>query len=65
MTCECGQPAAEVCYRRGSSDEIWFCGSRKHRTQIQELAANGWLTQAAVTAASATGIAIRRHLQAA
>jgi hypothetical protein len=62
-TCECGQPGTEVCYRRGSSDEIWFCGSRTHRARVQELAAKGWLSQSATVAASATGIAIRRHMQ--
>jgi hypothetical protein len=64
-TCECGQPGTEVCYRRGSSDEIWFCGSRKHSSKIRELAAQGWLSQSAVAAASPVGIAVRRNLQAA
>jgi hypothetical protein len=64
-TCECGQPGTEVCYQRGSAGEVWFCGSRKHRAATQELAARGWLTQSATVAASPTGIAIRRHLQAA
>jgi len=64
-TCKCGQPGTEVCYRRGSSDEIWFCGARKHRSDVQELAAQGWLSQSAVAASSPTGVAIRRHLQAA
>lgn len=64
-TCECGQPATEVCYRRGSSDEVWFCTSRKHTPKIREMAAQGWLTQSANVAASPTGAAIRRHLQAA
>ena len=64
-TCKCGQPGTEVCYRRGSSDEIWFCGSRKHRAQTQQLAAKGWLTQSATVAASPAGAAMRRHLQAA
>jgi hypothetical protein len=64
-TCECGRPATEVCYRRGVNDEIWFCGARKHRARIVELAAQGWLTQGAVAAASPTGTAVRRHLQAA
>ena len=64
-TCECGQPAAEVCYQRGSSDEIWFCGSRKHTAKVRELAASGWLSQSATTAASAAGTAMRRHLQGA
>lgn len=64
VTCECGQPATEVCYRRGSSEEAWFCGSRKHRAEIQGLAARGWLSQAAAIAASPTGVAIRRRLQA-
>jgi hypothetical protein len=62
--CECGQPGTEVCYRRGSSDEIWFCGARRHGPRVRELAAEGWLTQSATVAASPTGIAIRRHLQA-
>lgn len=64
-TCECGQPGTEVCYRGGSSDEIWFCGARKHTKRIQELAAQGWLGQSAVVASSPVGVAIRRHLQAA
>jgi hypothetical protein len=63
-TCECGQPGTEVCYRRGSSEEIWFCGSREHRARVQELAAQGWLSQSATVAASPTGIAVRRRLQA-
>lgn len=63
-TCECGQPGTEVCYRRGSSEEIWFCGARTHRAEIQRLAAEGWLSQSATVAASPTGTAIRRHLQA-
>ena len=64
-TCECGQPGTEVCYQRGTSDEIWFCTARKHRTATQDLAAQGWLTQSATVAGSPTGTAIRRHLQAA
>ena len=64
-TCECGQPATEVCYRRGSADEVWLCGARKHGAQIRALAAKGWLTQGATVAASPTGAAIRRHLQGA
>lgn len=64
-TCECGQPASEVCYRRGSADEIWFCGARKHTVKIRELAAQGWLSQSAVAAASPVGTATRRRLQAA
>lgn len=64
-TCQCGQPGTEVCYQRGSSTEIWFCGSRKHRAEIQELAAKGWLSQSATTAASPVGIAVRRRLQSA
>jgi hypothetical protein len=64
-TCECGQPATEVCYRRGSSREIWFCGARRHRAQVRELAAKGWLSQSATAAASPTGTAVRRRLQAA
>lgn len=63
-TCECGQPGTEVCFRWGSSEEIWFCGSRKHRARVQELAVQGWLSQSATVAASATGTAIRKHLQA-
>ncbi len=62
-TCECGQPGTEVCYRRGSTDEIWFCGSRKHNVRMRELAAEGWLSQSATVAVSATGVAIRRRLQ--
>ena len=64
-TCQCGQPGTEVCYKRGSADEIWFCGSRKHRSEIQALGAQGWLSQSATAAASPTGTAIRRRLQAA
>jgi hypothetical protein len=64
-TCECGQPATEVAYRRGSGDELWFCGARKHTGQIRDLSAQGWLTQSATVASSPTGTAIRRHLQAA
>jgi hypothetical protein len=62
-TCECGQPGTEVCFQTGSSDEVWFCGSRKHRTEIQQMAAQGWHTQSATVAASATGRAIRQHMQ--
>ena len=62
--CECGQPATEVCYRRGDKTEVWFCTARKHNSQVRELAAQGWLTQSAPVAASPTGAAIRRHLQA-
>ena len=65
FTCECGQPGTEVCYRRGDGTEIWFCGAREHDERVRELAAQGWLTQSATTAASPTGTAIRRHLQAA
>jgi hypothetical protein len=64
-TCKCGQPGTEVCYRRGSVDEIWFCGSRKHNAEARGLAAQGWLSQSATVATSPTGIAIRHHLQAA
>lgn len=64
-TCECGQQGTEVCYQRGASDEVWFCSARKHRAEVQRLAAKGWLSQSATIAASATGAAIRRHLQAA
>ena len=64
-TCECGQTGTEVCYKRGTSDEIWFCGSRKHTAQIHELSARGWLSQSATAAASPVGVAIRRRLQAA
>jgi hypothetical protein len=64
-TCECGQPGTEVCYQRGTSDEIWFCTARKHNAQVRALAAQGWLSQSATIAASATGAAIRRHFQAA
>ena len=62
-TCECGQPATEVCYRRGDSTEIWFCRARKHTPQVRALAAQGWLSQSANVAASPTGAAIRRHLE--
>lgn len=64
-TCECGQPGKEVCYQRGSAKEIWFCSSRKHTARVRELGAQGWLSQSANTAASATGTAMRRHLQGA
>ena len=63
-TCECGQPATEVCYRRGSAEEIWFCTSRKHNARVRELSAQGWMSQSATAAASPVGIAIRRHMQA-
>jgi hypothetical protein len=65
FTCKCGKPGTEVCYRRGSSEEIWFCTAREHDEEVRELAAWGWLTQSATAAASPTGTAIRRHLQAA
>jgi hypothetical protein len=64
-TCKCGQPGTEVCYQRGSSDEVWFCTARKHTPEVRELAAKGWLTQSATVAASPAGAAMRRHLQAA
>jgi len=64
-TCKCGQPGTEVCYRRGSTDEVWFCGSRSHRAEIRALAADGWLSQSATVAASKTGVAMRRHMQSA
>ena len=64
-TCECGQPGTEVCYRRGSADEIWFCASRKHNARVRELSAQGWMSQASSAAASPVGIMIRRRLQAA
>lgn len=64
-TCKCGQPASEVCYRRGSSDEIWFCGARKHTSEVRELAAQGWLSQSATAASSPVGVAIRHRLQCA
>jgi hypothetical protein len=64
-TCECGQPATEVCYRRGSTEEIWFCTGRKHRAQVQELSAKGWMSQSATAAASPVGVMIRRRMQAA
>jgi len=64
-TCECGQPGTEVCYRRGSAEEIWFCTSRKHTPRVRELAAQGWMSQSATTAASPMGAAIRRRMQAA
>jgi hypothetical protein len=63
-TCECGQPGTEVCYKRGSSREVWFCASRKHNARVRELSARGWLSQSATVAASATGTAVRRNLQA-
>jgi hypothetical protein len=64
-TCKCGQRGTEVCYQRGTSTEVWFCGARKHTSEIRELAAQGWLSQSATAASSPTGTAIRRHLQAA
>ena len=64
-TCECGQPGTEVSFKRSSSEEIWFCGSRKHTPKIRELAAQGWLGQGAVAAASPVGVMIRRRMQAA
>ena len=62
-TCECGQPGTEVCYRRGTTEEIWFCSSRQHTKQIRELAAEGWMSQSATTAASPVGVMIRRKMQ--
>jgi hypothetical protein len=62
-TCECGQPGTEVCYRRGSAEEIWFCASRKHTPRVREMAAQGWMSQSAATAASPVGVMIRRRLQ--
>jgi len=64
-TCECGKPATEVCYRRGTADEIWFCTSRKHNARVRELSAQGWMSQSATTTASKVGVMIRRHAQAA
>ena len=64
-TCECGQPATEVYFKRGTEDEIWFCGSRKHTPAVRELAAQGWMSQSATAAASPVGIAVRRRMQAA
>lgn len=64
-TCQCGQPGTEVCYQRGTSDEIWFCGSRKHRAEFLQLSAQGWLSQSATVAASPVGIAVRHTMQAA
>lgn len=61
--CKCGAVATEVCYRRGSKDEVWLCTARKHSAETRELAAHGWLTQSAAVASSATGIAIRNHLK--
>jgi hypothetical protein len=52
-TCECGQPATEV------------CGARKHTAKIRELAAQGWMSQSATAAASPVGVMIRRRMQAA
>jgi hypothetical protein len=63
--CECGQPATEVCYRRGSAEEIWFCTGRKHTAKIRELAAQGWMSQSATAAGSSVGVMIRRRMQAA
>ena len=64
-TCECGQPGTEVCYRKGSSEEIWFCGSRKHNAAVRALSAQGWMSQSATVAASKMGEVMRRHMQAA
>lgn len=64
-TCECGESATEVCYRRGSADEIWFCTDRKHNARVRELAAEGWMSQSATVAASPMGVVIRRRMQAA
>jgi len=64
-TCECGKPATEVCYQKGSSEEIWFCTSRKHTPRVRELSAQGWFSQSATAAASPVGIMIRRRMQAA
>lgn len=64
-TCECGQPGTEVCYRKGDSEEVWFCRSRKHTPKIREMAAQGWMSQSATVAASKMGVAMRRHMQAA
>lgn len=63
-TCPCGQPATEVCYQRGTDTEIWFCTARKHTGEVRKLAAAGWLSQSATTAASPMGIMIRRNFQA-
>lgn len=63
-TCECGQPGTEVCFKRGTSTEIWFCGARKHNARVRELSAQGWHSQSAVTAVSPMGTAIRRRMQA-
>jgi hypothetical protein len=38
-TCECGQPGTEVCFKPGTTEEIWFCTSRKHNARVRELAA--------------------------
>ena len=62
-TCECGQPGTEVCFKAGTSEEIWFCTSRKHNARVRELAAEGWMSQSATTAASPMGIVIRRKFQ--
>lgn len=64
-TCECGQPGTEVCYKRGTAAEVWFCGSRRHTPAVRELAAQGWMSQSATVAASPVGTAIRRRMQAA
>ncbi len=63
MTCECGQPATEVCYHRGTTTEIWLCASRQHTPKVRELATQGWMSQSTTTAASPAGTAIRRHMQ--
>lgn len=64
-TCECGQSASEVCYQRCNSNEVWFCGARKHTAKVRELAAQGWMSQSATVAASPVGVMIRRRMQAA
>ena len=64
-TCECGsgKPATEVVYKRGSSDEIWMCASKAHAPRVQELSAQGWMSQSSNAAASAVGAMIRRRMQ--
>ena len=62
-TCECGQPGTEVCFKPGTAEEVWFCSARKHTARVRGLAAGGWMSQSATTAASPVGIAIRRKFQ--
>lgn len=61
--CEvCGGQWETLFYRRGSEKERVMC--RKHaRAAISGMHADGWQSQAATVARSATGRAIRQHLQ--